>query len=257
MRNIAAIHLLAAAVLFAAAGGGALAQDFRVDSKVFIAKEELPHSTNVTLFHGPHIYDFLDKPQQITVYDTVRGRIVLVDPARDVKAEITSDMLAGFTRNLQLLKESKADPLVKFAVAPQFDESKDEESGERVFTSKYLTYRVAASRPADAGIASRYREFSDASARLNSLVNRGSLPPFPRMAVNEALAQAGETPDKVHLRVAPRQWIGGHTVVLHSEHEFRPRLMESDLLQINEAGEAMAAARRVPLSEYLKAAESD
>ena len=227
------------------------AADFRVDSRVFVGKETTPQSTNVTMFHGPHAYDILDQPEQVTFYDLPRGRIVLVDRARRVKAEVSRATLDAFCNNLKHLVKRTEDPVLDFALRPAFEEESGEDT-ERVFKSKYITYRVQPLAAELEGMAARYRAFSDASARLNALVNRGSLPPFPRLLVNESLDEAGEVPAQVQLTVSSARLVGGRTVHLRSEHEFRPRLLDSDLRQIDEAGELLGSAKLVGLGEYLR-----
>jgi hypothetical protein len=234
-----------------------LAADFRVDSRVFAGKDDTPHSTNVTLFQASHAFDFLDQPKQIAFYDLARGRIVLVDPERHIKAEVSRATLDAFCNNLRHLQNRTDDPILDFALKPAFDEDveRDNDAGQsRVFTSKYVTYEVRPIAAEFEGMASRYRSFSDASARLNALVNRGSLPPFPRLLVNEALEKADQVPAQVKLTVSPARLIGGRTVHLRSEHEFRPRLLDSDLRRIDEAGELLTSAKTVTLGEYLRPA---
>jgi hypothetical protein len=237
--------------LLLASGGSALAEGFRVDSQVFVGKETTPHSTNATLFQAAHVYDFLDHPRQITVYDLARGRIVLVNPHRKVKAEISQGMLDAFCDNLRRAESQTKDPVLRFSLEPRFEETAEEEDGERVFSSKHIAYRV---KPEDssAGFAGAYRTFSDASARLNAYVNRGSLPPFPRLLINESLAKSGQLPSEVHFTVSPGRLGAGRTVVLKSKHEYRWRLLDSDLRMIDEAGEVLAQAALVPLAEYLR-----
>ena len=193
---------LVAVGLLLASGGSALAEGFRVDSQVFVGKETTPHSTNATLFQAAHVYDFLDHPRQITVYD-LRGRVVLVNPSRKVKAEVSQEMLDAFGENLRRAEPQTTDPVLRFSLEPRFDEKADEGENERVFSSKHITYRIKPLADSSVGMASAYRKFSDASARLNAYVNRGSLPPFPRLLVNESLAKSGQLPSEVHLTVSP------------------------------------------------------
>jgi hypothetical protein len=227
------------------------AEDFRVDSKVFVGKESTPHNSNTTLFQGTHVYDFLDEPQQITIYDMGRERFVLIDTDRQVRTEITGEMITAFCKSLRVVEQKHNDPLLRFALAPTFDEKDQKDDGPRVFESKYITYRVNASKPEDPTMAARYREFSDWSAKLNSLVNRGSLPPFPRLALNTSLAKAGQVPDKLQVSLLPRSFLPLRSVTFRSEHEFRPRLLDSDFKKIEQAGEQLARTTRVGLGEYL------
>jgi hypothetical protein len=233
------------------------AEDFRVDSQVFVGKEATPQSSNVTLFQGAHAFDFLDEPRQIAFYDLPRGRIVLVDPARGVKAEVSRATLDAFCNNLRHLEKRTEDPILDFALRPSFEDHFDEDSGERVFSSKYVTYRIKPLAEELDGMASRYRAFSDASARLNALVNRGSLPPFSRLWVNQSLQKSGQVPAQVLLTISPARLVGGRTVALRSEHAFRPRLLDSDQRKIDEAGELLGNARLVGLGEYLRPAPAE
>jgi hypothetical protein len=237
-------------------GGPALAEGFRVDSQVFIGKETTPHSTNVTLFQAAHVYDFLDHPRQITIYDLARGRVVLVNPDEKVKAELSQVMLESFCDNRRRAEPQTTDPVLRFALDPRFEEEGKAEGkeydGERTYSSRYITYRIKPLAESSAGAASAYRKFSDASARLNAVVNRGSLPPFPRLIVNESLAKSGDVPSEVHLKVSPARLAGGRTVLLKSQHEYRWRLLDSDLRMIVQAGEFLASAAPVSLAEYLR-----
>jgi hypothetical protein len=226
------------------------AADFRVDSEVFVGDQTKPRSSNVTLFHGERVYDFLDAPPQVTVYDLARGRIVLVDPDRRVKCEVSGEMLSAMEGTLRRNKSD--DPLLRFALAPEFDEKLDKQAKSRVFTSKYLTYRVTPAQGDHEAFAEQYRAFSDAAARLNALVNRGSLPPFPRLAINESLAGAGQVPESLQMTVSPRLRLGGRSVALRSQHKFHPRLSEADHRKVEQAGADLADSRRVTLAEFLK-----
>ncbi len=250
MRPLSLPSAFVAINLLVAAASAAKAEDFRVDSKVFVGKETTPHSSNVTLFQGPHVYDFLDKPQQITFYDLERGRIVLVEPQRQIKTEVSSRMLDAFTNTLRHSTASK-DPLLEFALHPSFDVRDEKEPAERVFTSKLITYRVRTIEAEIPDMPSRYREFSDLSARLNALVNRGSLPPFSRLRVNESLAESKLLPATVQFTASPGRIIGGHTVALRSQHDFRPRLLDSDLRRIDDAGAVLSDSAHVSLGKFL------
>jgi hypothetical protein len=237
---------------FIVAASTAVAEDFRVDSRVYIGKETTPHNSNTTFFQGAHVYDFLDQPEQITIYDLGRERFVLMDTDRKVRTEITGEMITAFCKSLRVVEAKHNDPLLRFALAPTFDEKEQKDDGPRVFESKFITYRVNASKPEDPTMAARYREFSDWSAKLNSLVNRGSLPPFPRLTLNTSLAKSGQVPDKLQVSLSPRSFLPGRGVTFRSEHEFRPRLLDSDLKKIEHAGELLTSTKRVGLGEYLR-----
>ncbi len=53
--------------------GAAEADDFRIETKVFTGKETEPSSETLTLFRGGQVFDFLTKPNEITLFDKPRG----------------------------------------------------------------------------------------------------------------------------------------------------------------------------------------
>jgi hypothetical protein len=71
------------------------------------------------------------------------------------------------------------------------------------------------------------------------------------MAINQSLAAAGQVPVDIQVSISPRQPLG-RAVVLRSQHEFRPRLLESDHDKIDHAIEIEAKCAQVPLSDYLR-----
>jgi hypothetical protein len=231
----------------------AVADDFRIETKIYSGKEAEPVSQNLTLFRGNEVYDFLDKPTEITVFDPPRGRVILLDPARRVKAEVKLERLAAFSEDLKHWCGRQTDPMLRFAADAKFEQTLDDTTGELVFTSQFLTYRVQTLRADTEAIAEQYRDFSDSYARLNALTNPGSLPPFPRLAVNEALFRSRMIPEKVQLTIPSRSHFGGKPTTMRTEHAVNWRLLQSDLEQIDKAAEYLVTFTPLPLEKYLLA----
>ena len=76
---------------------------------------------------------------------------------------------------------------MNFAAAPNF-EVDFEQNSELTLTSDFMTYQLTTIPANTPEAAQQYHEFSDWYARFNAMSNPGSAPPFPRMAVNEELA---------------------------------------------------------------------
>jgi hypothetical protein len=235
----------------------AAADDFRIATKVFSGTATEPIGENVTLFRGSQVYDFLSKPNEITLFDKTRNRVILMDPIRKVKAEVKGERLAAFSVELRGWCERQTDPLLKFAAEPRFDETMDEATGEMVFASPLMTYRIKPMKSDTEVISRQYLEFSDSYARLNSLTNPGSLPPFPRLAVNEALFRSRSIPENVQLTIASRGRLGGRAMTLRSEHTVNWRLLDSDLQKIDEAGEFLVTFTPISLEKYLRIDEHE
>jgi hypothetical protein len=230
----------------------ATADDFRIETKMFVGKETEPASENLTLFRGSEVYDFLDKPSEITLFDRPRGRVILIDPVRRVKTEVKIERLTAFSDDLKTWCGRQSDPLLKFASEAKFDETLDESTGEMLFSSQFLTYRVQTIRADNEAIARQYREFSDYYARLNALTNPGAMPPFPRLAVNEALFRSRMIPEKVQLTIPSRSHFGGKPTTMRTEHAVNWRLLQTDLQKIDEAAEYLVTFTPLPLEKYLQ-----
>ncbi|MBN2216530.1 MAG: hypothetical protein JW719_04055, partial [Pirellulales bacterium] len=151
---------------------------------------------------------------------------------------------------LKRLAEADQDPKIQFLANPVFQQSVDEATGELVFTSESMDYRVLGVRADSEEIVNQYREFCDWYARLNTFLRPGSRLPFARLMVNEALARRGEIPSRIVLVLRSRRALGTHEERLRGEHRLLKRLVESDLRRIAQAGEQMAAFKKVGFGQY-------
>lgn len=248
--KIVAVFIFAAA-LAASAVDRAVADDFRIETKVYAGKETEPLSEDLTLFRGEQVYDFLNKPREITVFDKPRSRVLLLDPARRVKTEVSMERIMAFSNELRTWCAKQSDPLLKFAAEPSFAQSLDNANGELVFTSPFLTYRITTVKAASEDIARQYLEFSDSYARLNAMTSPGSTPPFPRLKVDEALFLSHGLPSRVQLTISPRSRFSGKPTIVRSEHSVNWRLLEPDQQKIQEAEEFMVTFTQLTLDRYL------
>ncbi|HTU27209.1 MAG TPA: hypothetical protein VMF30_17510, partial [Pirellulales bacterium] len=96
------------------------AEDFRIESRVFAGKEPKPVSENTTLFHIGIVYDFIPD-KSIAVFDKPRGRFLLLDRQRKIKAEVTVEQLQTFCDRLQKMAAADNNAFVRFVAEPLFD----------------------------------------------------------------------------------------------------------------------------------------
>jgi hypothetical protein len=242
-------HFLAlAATLFVLAAQSVVAADFRIETKVYVADdEEEPISENLTLFQTGVVYDFLSKPETITIFrppaGNTPGRFIVLDPARSVKMEVTTEQIETLLEKLRDMAAKHEDPYVRFLGQPEFTEGESEEMDTVVLTSKYMTYRVHTAKAADDASLAAYRQFSDWYARFNT---RGGVLPFPRLAVNEALFRQRLIPTEVELQIP------GQGVNLRAVHRTGWLLSKQDRQRIDEAQEQVGSFRQVPLDEFVR-----
>ncbi len=231
--------------------------DFQVKNRIFVGDEEEPQVESSTIFTKGVVYDFLDKPAEITVFDQSRGRFILLDQASRTKAELSADEVLEFIRGLRRRAVAADDQYIQFQADPKFDQQEDESSGQLTFASTWMTYGVMPADARSSEIAGQYRQFCDWQARLNTMLRPGSRLPFGRMIVNAELQKREKVPGQVHLTLTPkkgfRQGFRPKSFVLRSEHKLIPRLIESDRRRVAQAGEFMAIFKSVGFKQYQKA----
>jgi hypothetical protein len=223
--------------------------DFRVDTDIFFGDKREPFAQSVTVFSGGMVYDFpLMGPQEITVFDPARGRIVLLDGSRKVKTTISTHELLEFTAAMKVQVEKMGG-----ALAGVTDNQVEVESGSDgewfVLRNQLLTYRAKGNAPQVESAAANYQQFADWYARLNA-TRPGSLPPFPRIELNRLLVEQGLIPEEVELTVAPERGLMGRNKTLRSRHLPYWRLSNTDRQRIETAGTQMAKFTAVSFQEY-------
>jgi hypothetical protein len=237
-------------LLVVGVSAAACAADFRVENRVFVNSSKEPTAESTTLFYRGTVYDFLEKPAEVTVFDPVENRFILLDVDRKMKTQLSTAAIEGTLERLKRLAESSKDSKIRFFYRPEFAQSVDNKTGELIFDSDWMTYRVAAVAANDSALARQYRQFSDAYAGLNMFLRPGSRPPYPRLIVNEAIERRGEIPSGIVLVLKYQRGLDLRQERLRSEHRFVKRLLESDQERIVTAGEQMASFREVDFREY-------
>jgi hypothetical protein len=228
---------------------------FRVDSKVFFGEQKEPSSQSSTIFRADAVYDYLDKPAEVVIFEKTQNRFFLVDTTRRLYTEIPADRVLRFNEELKSRVEGQKDPFLKFMVSPTFEEQFDVDSGVLSFSSPWLTYKVTTLPTADRNVSQQYREFADWYARLAPVLNPQARPPFARLVVNAGLAQRSLLPREVHLAMTPKRGIMAKRYTIRSEHQWIDRLGESDLNRVTQSRQFLAIFNSVSVEQYAKQPE--
>ncbi len=227
-------------------GRGAWAEDFRVESKVYVGKEV---TTSVAVFNSGRVYDFISDPDEVTIFDPPGQKFVILNASRHVKTEVSLADVDQFAQKIKTEATARPVPLLVFLAAPTFEESFDEATGMLTLTSEWMDYEVKTAKPRHAGAASMYADFSNWQTKLNAMMNPGSLPPFARLSLNAALDRQQRLPTEV-LLTRYAQSAGNRQVSIRAEHHVTWRLDDSDFKRIDAAGDELVTARAVGLAEY-------
>jgi len=229
----------------------ARADDFRIQSKVF-GENPLPLAENLTLFRAGVVYDYLEEPPTVTVFDPARGRFLLLDPTLRRQAEVTTHEVEQFVSLLKGRCAKDREEFLRFMANPQFEIKEDQTAGELVLASQWLSYRVSSTLARSPTELEEYRQFADWYAKLNTLTNPGNIPPFARLVLNATLFQRGEIPERVRLELTGPKPFGQQQVTFRSEHLITRRLLEADVQRINETGKHLSTFNRVDIKEFGK-----
>ena len=142
----------------------ASADEFRMDTDVYLAGQKEPIGETLTLFTGDQVYDFtLSAPQEIVVFDSnaQRGTFTLLDVERRQKTVISTQDVLDYVREYQLqsrdnndpTRNKKLSPLFAFAANPEFAEHAEVVAGSTPELTRIklegnpLSYTVTAPRP--------------------------------------------------------------------------------------------------------------
>ncbi len=239
-------YALLSIVAWMSFSGLGLAQEFCLFNKVFVGQETV---ASTTIFRAGRVYDVLDTPAEVIIFDPPRNRFVILDSTRKVKMELTTDQVDAFCQRIRSEALSTNDPLAQFLAAPNFDESYDESSGELTMSNPWLTYKVKTVDPQSPEMARQYFAYIQWQTKLNTALRVGSLPPFARLALNSALEQRGRIPVEVHVtRQNPQA--SRKPITLRSEHRIQTRILASDTAKIDEADRHLATFAPLGLIEF-------
>ena len=227
-----------------------IANDFRMETEVFVEGDQTPASTSLTLFSGSTVYDFLnsESPQgEITVFDVSRGRFVLIDSQRRLKTTLTKDYLLKF---LEQVKSQASDDVVQRYVSPQLDQKFNPSTKTVTVSSDHLTYQATGVSAKWSPAIQQYRHFADWIARLNS-TRVGNLHPYSRFELNRVMAEQKLMPRTIQ-RTVMLDRIGLRMQVVRSEHSIHWQLTNSDRKRISNTGNLMAGCKEVSINEFWK-----
>jgi hypothetical protein len=174
------------------------------------------------------------------------GRFILLDRDREIRTEITTDRIATVMTKLRDWASKQDDTYLKFAADPRFEETFNESTGELILQSPLQTYSLTTTPIEKSSAQTQLQDFLNWYTKLNALVNGGP-PPFPRLAVNTALARHACVPLEVRLTNS------GDKPALRSEHLIAWRLSKQDRQRIDQAMNDVAKYKDVSNEEFHKA----
>jgi hypothetical protein len=240
----------------------AAAQEFRMDTDVFLGTKKEPISETLTIFSGTMVYDFLlTAPREIVVFDAQRGTFTLLDETRKVKTTVTTEHVLAHAFALKEQAAQSPDSLFAFASDPKFTETvtESEDAAQATTTvrleGKLLTYEAKGQRPKFPEAATAYKQFATWYARLNAK-RPGNLPPEARTELNRALADRGLVPLEITRTVAAGPKFAGKKSEVRSRHLINYALSGEDQKRLERAHDMLVNFPAVSWEEYNRPADA-
>ena len=239
------------------------AVDFRVTTTIYEGKKEAPVAQHLVIFYEGLVYDLPQIDDSIlTVFDPIRGRVILLDRNAQQRCTVSTEDLVKMTAQLRAAADTDRArarlgllaEVLPVIVDPKTDEAAPidlEEADATIASDGFMVeygdvrYEVRTQSPRQPAVASQYGQFADWALRLN-VARRLGLAPFGRMALNQRITSASQLPHETRLTIRR----GLLTDRYRSTHELVERVSESDKARVNEVGGMLALYKEVPLEQF-------
>lgn len=173
----------------------ALAGDFRMETKVFLADQDEPAMESVTIFYNGLVYDWVRTTDQVAIFDLRKERFILLDIQREIRTDISMHVIDDFAYRMRNELSERSEELAKFLANPEFNKVVDSVDPDKItFGSDWMVYEMETIRPPNLETAQQFAVFSQWYTRLNTLTNPNLL---GRMVINDQLAADGRIPVQV------------------------------------------------------------
>lgn len=166
-------------------------QSFVVTQKIYSGDDPKPVAHHRLIFDAGVTYDFpqIDSPV-VTVYDSAKGEVTLIDQQKQIHTTVTQSELIEFTASVRAAAETEAQReglglLTKIIASDRLDGYSISFEG--------VQYDISMQTPKHRWMAADYGRFSNIAGKLNLLQRRG-VPPFARMQLGERIALEGKIP---------------------------------------------------------------
>jgi len=196
-----------------------LCQEFRVYTRIYdLSKSEKePVARTMSLFHHGMVYGYIDGVGEVTVFDPVKRRFVVMNGKLLISTIVEFDELTQWIKlakqrtkeeaeTLRLLKDEESVEAMKFLeflMNPEFDIKQEED--ELWMNSDVIKYQVKTISPKSSEAAETYLRYADWIKRMNSMMNPAGLLPGARLALNDELRKLKSIPSEVRLTVKSKE----------------------------------------------------
>ena len=228
------------------------AQDFRIETELYVGDANKSSSRNVTVFSDSLVYDFLmsdtaaSQPIQITVFDRTEKKFILIDMQQKVRLELERTQLIKLLEGLRT--ETMQNESVRFMADIQFKEEFDITSGVVEAKSDLIRYKLKGNHPTDSTILPAYHDFLDHYTMLGA-TDPQRFPPFARMKFNQVIKKYGWIPTEVTFSVGTNE-VFQRAMKARTQHTLNMNLSDRDRERIQLAKRCRMSYKIVNMAEF-------
>lgn len=228
------------------------AQDFKIVSQIYGARDSAPIAQNLTLFSNGLAFDFqmegteIKPGSEIVIYDSRQRTLVLLNPSRKTRLDLSDIRLLKIVDGVR--KETELDNRTSFLVNDDYREELDLAAGRVTVASPNITYRAQGTQPKEVGNMPLYFQFLD-SLTNSMATDPGKVPPFARIRLNRAIKRLGWFPSEVQF-TAEQNSLFKEPLSMKSKHQMFDGLSDLDRARIKQAKSDWGQFKLVDLAEF-------
>ena len=165
--------------------------EFRIKIDIYDNEAKPPINSVETIFMGGQYIELDDNRARVTVVDTSKGRVTILNSAS--KTLVHLEMTGLENQVNSILAEMTSEQRRKFSsTGVQVSDT----VGFITLGNENLSYKFKAFSPANPNIAISYGDFANWSARVNARYYK--VPPIIRMELNQLLMDQRQLPEELH-----------------------------------------------------------
>ena len=197
------------------------------------------------------VYDYLNNPAEVFVFDRPQNRFFLLDPMRRCAANLSAQEVAAFTHQLRARLEKQGDAYLKFLANLCFERSSGDAPDVLNLSSPWLTYEVDATpcpmRKLPMPIVSSPTGWAG-EPDAGTFVAAAFRPDAIELPIGPAefASATGETHD--HHRPGPV----AKRRTIRSEHQWVDRLSEADVDRVAQTRQFMEIFNPVSIQQFCR-----
>lgn len=239
---------LTALLLWSVLSVTCLAQDFRVNTRVYDVRpsagqpdKPIVISRGYSIFHAGKVYDYIDTIGEVTIFEPAQERFILISqscmmttmlPLSEIETKVfqgqkhSEEYLRSATGSNNPLERSLVAP-IRAQLAPRFAQQYDAGRRRLKLKNEFIQYEVACSTCDSPQIVAAFQQYADWTARLNYVLHPRVFP-APRVALNAVLKEKQVLPTDVFLHLDMAEGL-----YLRATHSYQWKLDRSDRSSIH------------------------